>query len=412
MLGLKEPVRALLLTFNQTLRGYVEELAGNENLGHEELDLRVETFGRWASGLLSWPDILQERAEILDPLVRGVGLGAGSDLTYFRDEVAYIRGRFHPDRREEYLTARRIGRGRAPAVPRGIRERLLSEVLPAYETTLEAKGVLDWEDVAVHAADAKGTPYDVVVVDECQDFAANQLRAVQRHLASNHMTTFVMDGIQTIYPHRFEWREIGIEMRPEMVTLLKTNYRNTKEIARFAASLVQGLPPDPEGAVPDPEACRRTGPRPVVLLGQFSWQFSAMLEAIQPVLDSGDSVAILHALGGGWFRFMKDRLQGQGIQYCEITRSRDWPTGPEQVALSTIHSVKGLEFDHVLIPGLNAEVTPHGAGEDHGTFEALRRLLAMGIGRARKSVMLGAKPGEQSKLFGFLDSESFELRKE
>ena len=74
-----------------------------------------------------------------------------------------------------------------------------------------------------------------------------------------------------------------------------------------------------------------------------------------------------------------------------------------------MHSTKGLEFDHVLLPGLNQEVTPHGAEEGHGTLDSLRRLLAMSIGRARKSVSVGYKPGEQSTLIGLMDAATYVL---
>ena len=79
------------------------------------------------------------------------------------------------------------------------------------------------------------------------------------------------------------------------------------------------------------------------------------------------------------------------------------------MALSTIHSAKGLEFDHVLVPGLNSEVTPHGEGDDDGTLESLRRLLAMGVGRARETVSIGYKPGEASTLIALLDPSTYKL---
>ena len=92
-----------------------------------------------------------------------------------------------------------------------------------------------------------------------------------------------------------------------------------------------------------------------------------------------------------------------------MTRERDWPTGHEQVALSTIHSAKGLEFDHVLLPGLNQEVTPHGSDDGDGTLESLKRLVAMGVGRARKTVTLGYKPEDRSTLIDQLDPATYEL---
>ena len=52
----------------------------------------------------------------------------------------------------------------------------------------------------------------------------------------------------------------------------------------------------------------------------------------------------------------------------------------EQVGLSTLHSAKGLEFDHVVVLGLNGgELMPHGESEDDAQLTNYRRLVAMAI---------------------------------
>ena len=138
-------------------------------------------------------------------------------------------------------------------------------------------------------------------------------------------------------------------------------------------------------------------------------QLRYMLNRAVPFMEKGETVALLHPKGGRWFEFARKSLQSRGIPFCEITRASDWPTGPELVALSTFHSAKGLEFDHVLLPGLNREVTSHGNEDDDGELESLRRLVAMGIGRARNSVMIGYKREEKSSLIALLDPAAYEL---
>ena len=69
------------------------------------------------------------------------------------------------------------------------------------------------------------------------------------------------------------------------------------------------------------------------------------------------------------------KLQENDIEYCELTRSSIWPTGSENIALSTIHSAKGLEFDHVLMPGLNQEVTPHGIRGWRWDFRSVKEVV-------------------------------------
>ena len=230
-----DPVNVLVLTFNRTLRGYIEQLASEQVDLSDTIDLSVSTFGSWAWNLIGGGYILRdtEREERIGNLLTDVGVPA-NNLDYFAGEVQYILGRFPPDKREAYMQIERVGRGIAPAVQRPMRKRLLAEVINPYEEWKSQIGKVDWNDMALKASGVKGPYYDVVVVDEAQDLSANQLRAVSTHLNKDHATTFIMDAVQRIYPQAFRWREIDIEMRPQMVFPLKTNHRNTQEIARFA----------------------------------------------------------------------------------------------------------------------------------------------------------------------------------
>ena len=410
-LGSVSPVQVLVLTFNRTLRGYIKQLATEQVRESGTITLTVETFARWALNLVGQQDILEDDGR---PWIRSRLTSAGvspGNLDYFIDEVKYVEGRFLPDQRDKYLRATRSGRGRVPAVPRALRNKLLADVIDPYEMMKSQTGKVDWSDVALKAAGASRRDYDVVIVDESQDLSANQIRAVLAHLHEDHVTTFIIDAVQRIYPQVFQWREIGIDMRPQMVFTLARNHRNTAEIARLACSLVRGLPPDDDGVLPDKKACQESGPLPEVVEGTYSAQIDYMLDWVKPHLAAGETVAILQPRGGDWFSFTRSVLRQRSIQYCELTRNPEWPTGPEQLALSTIHSAKGLEFDHVLMPGLNKEVTPHGNEDGDGTLDSLRRLIAMGVGRARKTVMLGYKPGERSTLFDLIDPETYDLVK-
>ena len=244
------PVRVLVLTFNRTLEGYIAELARRSAPGDDALKLMISTFGRWARSLVGNVSILeQQRAKgfLLPHLSK---LTSPSRYDFFVDEIEYVLGRFKPDNLTDYLTKVREGRGAAPRVARTLRMALLQDVLPAYTAAKAESGVIDWNDLAILAADAKpDLLYDVVIVDETQDFSANQVRAVLRHLQPEHNTTFILDAIQRIYPQYFKWSEVGITARPDIIHTLKENYRNTADIASFAHPLVAGLPVEDDGTL-------------------------------------------------------------------------------------------------------------------------------------------------------------------
>jgi superfamily I DNA/RNA helicase len=409
-LQLDDPVRVLVLTYNRTLEGYIKELAAQQISGRPELHLQVMTFGKWAKSLLEHePYILdhEDSASLLRPLVARLP----ADNDFLIEEVEYLLGRYPADHLDAYLTARRDGRGLSPRMEQATRQQLLAEVVAPYQVRKAERGAMDWNDVALAAGNKRGVvPWDVVIVDEAQDFSANQVRTIMRHLAASSSVSFVMDAAQRIYPRYFTWREAGVMNFAGGNHTLNTNYRNTREIAAFARPLVEGLTLDGDGQIPNFESCTRRGPLPVVVSGTYSKQIDYILQRLADMVDfSTESVAFLQPLGGGWFSYLTNRLRAAGIPFVQLTRASTWPRGPEAIAVCTLHSAKGLEFDHVVLPGLNQQVTPHGAEEGDVHLDALRRLIAMGVGRARTSVHIGFKPGDPSTVVGMLRPDTYEL---
>jgi superfamily I DNA/RNA helicase len=409
------PVRVLVLTFNRTLEGYIAELVRSQISHQPGLVAEVSTFSRWARQLAPDLEVLdrdQTRA-MLRPNLSAL-VSDSRTLDFMVDEIEYVLSKFPTEKLENYISTERTGRGQSPRVTHATRQLILDEVISPYRQAKVQKGVGDWNDLALAATFTPGPDqtYDVVIVDEAQDFSANQVRAILSHLAADHSTTFILDAAQRVYARHFTWAEVGIGLRPNEIFHLRANHRNTVQIAAFAAPLVIGLPVEDDGTIPDFAACQEVGPIPKLISGRYSDQFKFMLDSLLGHVDlTSESVAILQPRAGRWFDFVRSELHNRRIPFCELTRKSAWPSGPENIAICTIHSAKGLEFDHVLIPGLNQQVTPHGDGSDDATLDRLRRLLAMGIGRARRSVMIGYKFGEQSTLISLLDPATYELIK-
>lgn len=402
-LRIAAPVRVLVLTFNRTLRGYISELAESQIQPGPDLELEVSTFGAWAFGILG-RSVLERGPQ--DAQVQRLAGGGfpGWTPTFLTSEVDYVLGRFLPEDLEFYMDAVRRGRGISPKVDQDLRRRLLDQVVYPYLVWKNERGVIDWHDVAIELArEPRGPAYDIVVVDEAQDFSANQVRAIVQHLGDEHVTTFIRDEAQRIYPTTLIVSEVGIVIPQRQNKRLTINYRNTRQIAAFARPLVEGMDISEDGTLPDFAGCVRDGDIPVVLRGRYSAQVDWAIEYLRSGrIGSNETIGFLHPLGGGWFEFLRDRLTTEQIPWNTLSRASEWPTGPEQVALSTMHSAKGLEFDHVLILGYNAEVVRHGDESGDTLLEQHRRLLAMAVGRARQSVVVGYKPDDASLLIDFL----------
>ena len=85
-----------------------------------------------------------------------------------------------------------------------------------------------------------------------------------------------------------------------------------------------------------------------------------------------------------------DSLSGF-LEHISLVMERDERSQEEMVSLMTLHAAKGLEFNHVFLPGWEEEVFPNRRSVDDGGSAALeeeRRLAYVGITRARERVWI------------------------
>jgi superfamily I DNA/RNA helicase len=399
-------IDVLVITFNRTLRGYIYDLAQKQIQKPQELNLTVTTFGKWSRDLFPNTHVLDgyEKEQNIKELSVNVQLADD----FIIGEVEYILGRFPEGHLPDYLLCNRIGRGNSPRLERNIRQTLLDQVVHPYIQWKRQIQKVDWNDLALMICELPPhKTYDIIIADEAQDLSANEIRAIMKVAADPSSIVFVIDTAQRIYPRGFTWAEAGVS-KITGSHRLKGNYRNTKEICMFAFPLLKGLEIGDDGTFPDFDSCERCGPYPILIKGLYSQQVDYVLDHIEKNIDlSTESVAFLKPRGRHWFDTLKAALGNHGLKYVEITREAEWPTGPENIALSTMNSAKGLEFDHVFILGLNDEITPHGEGPEDTSLENWRRVLAMAITRARTSVIVGYKPGEASILVSYLDPKTY-----
>ncbi len=91
--------------------------------------------------------------------------------------------------------------------------------------------------------------------------------------------------------------------------------------------------------------------------------------------------------------YVRERPEAKLNDYLEEVSLRsdidDWSESKERVNLMTLHNAKGLEFDTVFITGLEDGLIPHYKSQnDQGQYEEERRLLYVGITRARRRLYM------------------------
>lgn len=213
--------------------------------------------------------------------------------------------------------------------------------------------------------------FDAVLVDEAQLLQPDWLRAAKlalRDPASEHSHLFVVgDGTQSLFRKRpFTWADVGINAVGR-TTVLRRNYRNTKEILGAAvpfatpAELTEAHGPgDPS---PAPE-CLRSGPKPELIPLQDrkneaqcaaalirSWLVAGIVvRGCRETLRPSD-IAILYPhlpdKNANFLRDISDRLK-DFTQYV-VLDGRVGTLAAEGVRIVSIQRATGLQFRVVIL---------------------------------------------------------------
>ena len=100
----------------------------------------------------------------------------------------------------------------------------------------------DYYDLVVQEALSKvenfEKKYDAILVDEGQDFSTEMFKVVTALLnPKTDNLSIALDDTQNIYRDRISWKDAGIRSEGH-VHKLSCSYRNTREIAEFAANFI------------------------------------------------------------------------------------------------------------------------------------------------------------------------------
>jgi len=89
-----------------------------------------------------------------------------------------------------------------------------------------------------------------------------------------------------------------------------------------------------------------------------------------------------------WFEGAGTAAAGDLAAQLALIQHADRGEAGDQVRLMSLHAAKGLEFDHVFIVGMDDDTLPHAASLEEGRIEEERRLMYVGITRARVQLWL------------------------
>ncbi|WP_169832948.1 3'-5' exonuclease [Geosporobacter ferrireducens] len=239
--------------------------------------------------------------------------------------------------------------------------------------------------------------YDAILVDEGQDFEKSWLEFLFKLLNGSTDNHFLLtsDGAQNLYGREYFLSDIGVQA--EEIDILQNNYRNTEQILMFAYGFLtdetevpidKSLDKANNNFITDPKRIYRKGPVPnIKKCTNFNEEINAAIDKIKDLNNQGipyDEIAVVAA--------KKDdvnNLYNEIKKTLKVTNVRNEDTEvlkENSVKISTLHSIKGLDYAAVIICGLNEF-----PGVDEPITDWMKRMkkaIYVGLTRAKDEVYI------------------------
>ena len=338
----------------------------------------------------------------------------GLSLGYLLDELDQVVRAHDCAEVSDYLRARRIGRGTSLGRLQRIQ---IWRVLEEYREVVASEGLIEFPEVIAEVTrwltrNPGEAPYRSVLADEAQDMAPADLRLLRALVPDGKNDLFLVgDAHQRIYGHQASLSSCGIEIRGRSKRL-RVNYRTTQQIRHAACAVLEGVPVDDLDGGEDTLAgyCSlREGPVPQ-RNAMPNWDSEVDLAEVvvrRWLEECAPKAICLAARTGQLVERMRKALIARGLDVITVEPETDMHRYPDSVRIATMHRMKGLEFEKVILFGLQeGEVPlqlPKAATSDAAGMRAhLKRercLLYVAQTRARDELVL-TWSGSLSSLLG------------
>ena len=273
--------------------------------------------------------------------------------------------------------------------------------LVAFGQTLPPQGPKLFDEMVsnvIRAVDRQQIPsaqYQAILIDEGHDFQPEWLRLVTQMVdpATNSLL-LLYDDAQSIYERarskQFSFKSVGVQAQGR-TTILKINYRNTRQILQIASLIAADLltqdDKDDDG-IPllKPISCGRDGQEPLIIrlptLRDESRKIAELLsDAHQEGHAWGDMAVICrdYATMDECAHALKDRKLPHQVR----KRAGDYKPNLDKINVLTMRVSKGLEFPLVALPGVGQMPA---AGEDE---KEEARVFYVAATRATQRLVIG-----------------------
>ncbi len=400
-----ENQKVLLLTYNKSLVNYFNFIVEDQIMNN----IDIHNYHKFARGYLSNKGVLDNRdiisskkkKELINEAISIVKKNEGDNVTLSRnieifvEEINWIQ-KLGIISEDNYIKEIRVGR-KSVRIIRSNRKYFYL-VYKEYLKIREEQGYkFDWEDIALEVIkqfgkDSSKRLYKHIIIDEGQDFSPIMLKSLISSTPSDGSISFFGDVAQQIYGSRISWRSAGFK-DTKKIWKFNQNFRNSVEIARFAKSIDIRISNQNIEDIVEPELPKASGPKPLLYKLRDSEKELEEIKRISKLfLENGKSVVIIFDTNNK-IKYYKKKFELAKIPVIKIDGYLNKFNIKKAVYLSTFHSVKGLEFDSVIIPHFNNDRIPR---EDqikkYGSKDKARdefsKLFYVGVTRAKNNLII------------------------
>ena len=250
----------------------------------------------------------------------------------------------------------------------------------------------------IHGVDRKQIPsgqYQAILIDEGHDFAPEWLKLVTQMVdPSTNSLLLLYDDAQNIYERarskQFSFKSVGIQAQGR-TTILKINYRNTRQILQvaslIAADLLTADDKDDDG-IPllKPIGCGRDGLAPIIIkLPSLREEAFAIADQLSNAHQEGHTWGDMAILCADWdtMDLCAHAMHQRKLPFNVRKYSGDYNPAADVIQIMTMKVSKGLEFPVVALPGVGHMPA---AGEDE---QEAARVFYVAATRATQRLVIG-----------------------
>ncbi len=280
---------------------------------------------------------------------------------YIREEFDWIRSAVINESREDYYSMER--RGRSHPLDKRYRSLLLDGLL-GWEKKMFAIGVTDYLGLSVALykhIEVLTANYRCVLVDESQDFGTIELGLIRKLVNKNDNDIFLCgDVAQKIsYKHQSLIKS-GIDVPASRSNTIVKNYRNSKEILKFANqvlwnNLTDSMVESEDFPFLDPEYAELSGTAPLVLRGnELSMEIQSAYQYLVELISDSDRKGCIAICG---YTLHEIVLYAKEFEVPVLNETAS--IGESNIFFTDLEQTKGFEFDYVCILNCNDGVLPN-----------------------------------------------------